>query len=628
MAGSDLDVVIVAFRSRELLPGCLEAVRRLPSMSSVTVVDNGDDDSAEVARQMGSSSLRLDNVGFGTAANRGAAQGLAPFLLILNPDAVVRPEAIEAGLLWLRSQDRVAAAQGAIRSGTAFERASGRSLSPLHLLGRALGLRRALGLPGVRAVARRTSMADHVDRQLTSIRDVEWLAATALLVRRAAFEEILGFDERFFLYAEDDDLCRRLRSRDWRLVALPDVWADHRGGASSAGWWDREVWYWSGALTLAAMWYKTPSYVAARLAAALRAIFLTAKQPGRARTVWRALAVIPADRRRVARRAGGRSESTAATSTSVAMATYNGERFVAEQLRSVLDQTHPVGEIVVHDDGSADGTVRIIEQIAGTTSLPIRVVRHEQRAGAVANFNRALEGTSADVIFLCDQDDVWDREKVARTLASLDAEPGASGVFSDGVLMSADPASAGLSLWGSVGFTGRRLRRWERDQLGVLLRRNVITGATVAIRSRALPMLLPLPAGGWHDLSIGVILAATSRIVALPEPLIRYRVHGGNAAGLPTQSLHDQVVGRDEHLTNLHRQREHWRELVRRLDELGVANDIRVRLLEKIAHLEARAALPPERWRRVRPALRQGARGRYHCYANGWSSLVRDVFGP
>ena len=148
--------------------------------------------------------------------------GAAPFILLINPDAIIEPSAISVGLEILTNEPLCAAVQGVIvdRSTGEPERSSGRLLNPLHLWGRSLGLRRLLKFELVRRTTRRIpAVADHVDRSPSAVTEVESLSATAALVRRAAFEAVGGFDERFFLYAEDMDLSRRLRRVGWTLYA-------------------------------------------------------------------------------------------------------------------------------------------------------------------------------------------------------------------------------------------------------------------------------------------------------------------------------------------------------------------------------------------------------------------------
>ena len=287
---TSVDVVVVAYRSRALLERLLPEVRRITT-GRVVVVDNGDDGSGDRAEELGATAvLRPDNPGFGAGQNAGLAETSSPLVLLLNPDAIPDPDGLAAGVAHLEAHADVAAVQGAVvHAGSgAAERSHGRELGPVHLLGRALGLRRAAGLGPVRALARRTSLGDYIDRAVSAPVDVESLAATVVLVRRAAVDQVGGFDEGYFLYGEDLDLCRRLRAAGWRLVALPDTFAVHEGGASSESWRRRELEWWRGTMRFAARWWGAGAWSGALAAATVRWVGLAVLRPRGAGEAWRA----------------------------------------------------------------------------------------------------------------------------------------------------------------------------------------------------------------------------------------------------------------------------------------------------------------------------------------------------
>lgn len=263
-----IDVVVVAYGSRDLLPSCLLAATSIPHLANVVVIDHGTDGSAEVARSMGAeAACDPSNPGFGAGQNRGVRLGTAPFLLLLNPDAIIEPHSVANGIRAF-ADPRVAVVQGAVVGPDGkLERSQGRALGPLHLVGRALHLRPLLGRPGVqRLVARMPILGDTADRAVATPTEVAALAATAILVRRSCFETVGGFDERYFLYGEDLDLGRRLRDAGYRLVALPGSWARHQSGASSTSSWSRELQWWAGTLSYAIAWWSGPALVVAALA--------------------------------------------------------------------------------------------------------------------------------------------------------------------------------------------------------------------------------------------------------------------------------------------------------------------------------------------------------------------------
>ncbi len=302
-----VDAVVVTYASRDDVGRCLASLRAVRGMGTVVVVDHGDDGSDEVASSMGAVVVRdPSNPGFGAGHNRGVALTGAAYVLLMTPDAVLVPGAVEEGMALLDAQPRVAACQGVIiDEATGLpERSQGILLGPVHLWGRALRLRNLLRWRPVRSLARRLpGVADHVERVPDGPADTAALGATALLVRRAAFDEVGGFDQRFFLYGEDTDLSKRWTEAGWRLVALPVPWAVHHAGGSSTSSWDREIEWWRGTMTFAATWFVAREWVMAVGAAVVRAATLSARQPSRAGSAWRAMVTGP-----VAARGSSRDE--------------------------------------------------------------------------------------------------------------------------------------------------------------------------------------------------------------------------------------------------------------------------------------------------------------------------------
>lgn len=292
MSTGIVDVVIVAYRSQELIEWCVNAAGRIEGLDRVIVIDHGDDGSGALARLAGAT-VRDDpaNPGFGAGQNHGLELGTAPYILVLNPDAQPRPTAIAAGVRYLDAHPDVAVVQGVIRDATTLrpERSQGRELGVVHLLGRAFGARRLRGTALGRWIARRVpSLRDHVERLPTKPTAVVSLAATAWLTRRSALQRVGGFDERYFLYGEDLDLCRRLRLDGWRLVASPIEWAAHAQGSSADSGFSRELAWWAGTMRFTARWWTAPRWTGALLAAGMRWVGLVLWRPWAAGRAWRA----------------------------------------------------------------------------------------------------------------------------------------------------------------------------------------------------------------------------------------------------------------------------------------------------------------------------------------------------
>jgi N-acetylglucosaminyl-diphospho-decaprenol L-rhamnosyltransferase len=302
---TSVDAVIVAYKNARTIGDSVESAMSIDDIGVVVVVDHGNDESGHIAESLGAKVISdPSNPGFGAGQNHGRALTSGEFVLILNPDAVIHSGAVEKGIEFLRSNPNAAAAEGLIfdQGSGEPERSAGRTLSALHLWGRALGLKRLLKVGPIRSAARRIpALSDHVDRVPTANTEVETLSATALLVRAKALEMVGGFDETFFMYGEDTDLCLRMRKSGWHLYALPFPWATHSWGTSTGDSISREILWWRGAMRFAARWYRPVSWASALLAATLRSLSLSARSPRQCAEVFDSVLRDPIRSRRTAR---------------------------------------------------------------------------------------------------------------------------------------------------------------------------------------------------------------------------------------------------------------------------------------------------------------------------------------
>ena len=94
------------------------------------------------------------------------------------------------------------------------------------------------------------------------------------------------------------------------------------------------------------------------------------------------------------------------------MCTYNGERFIEKQIKSILEQSKAVDEIIICDDGSKDQTLAIAEKLLAESTVAYRIERNEEALGVVRNFQKAYQLCGGDLIFSCDQDDIWHEDKL------------------------------------------------------------------------------------------------------------------------------------------------------------------------------------------------------------------------
>jgi glycosyltransferase involved in cell wall biosynthesis len=315
---------------------------------------------------------------------------------------------------------------------------------------------------------------------------------------------------------------------------------------------------------------------------------------------------------------------TARLSLSVALASYNGERYIGEQLDSIARQTRLPDELVVSDDASSDSTPAIVREFAQRAPFPVRFLQHE-RLGSTRNFELAITACQGDIIFLCDQDDVWYPDKIAVTEAAFINKPEAGAVFTDADVVDENLQPLGSRLWRFFRFkSSEQAQLAAGDALGVLLRHPVATGATMAFRSSFRDFLLPIPPT-WHDAWIALLIGATSHLVALPTPLIAYRQHGHNQVGIPRPGRNRDKTVADIYGRQLLLYETAQARLLTFGDRFPIGAQGIYRFNEKLIFLRAGAALPLSRWRRLPGALRELLLLRYHSYARGLSTFCRDL---
>jgi GT2 family glycosyltransferase len=233
-------IVIVNYNSGAHLEACLASIEAQDIWGAtppdVIVVDNASRDGSErvaAARSSGVRLVRNDvNRGFGAAVNQAAALTTASRLLLLNPDCELERGAVEtlADALDANSDAALAAPQLLNADGTTQASARGEPGALTGLFGRHSALAR--WFPNA-APARRNLPAADIVRSGAAVADVDWVMGACMLIRRAAFDEVGGFDEGYFLYWEDADLCHRLRARGARILYVPSARVRHAGARSA-----------------------------------------------------------------------------------------------------------------------------------------------------------------------------------------------------------------------------------------------------------------------------------------------------------------------------------------------------------------------------------------------------------
>jgi glycosyltransferase involved in cell wall biosynthesis len=316
---------------------------------------------------------------------------------------------------------------------------------------------------------------------------------------------------------------------------------------------------------------------------------------------------------------------------SVALCVFNGEEHLPAQVESLFNQQRLPDEIVAVDDASNDGSFARLQELAGRSPVPMRVLRNPSNLGYVRNFERAVSSTVGDVVYLCDQDDFWMPQKIAATLAIFEGDDAVMLVHSDAALVDADLRPLNESLFAALGLSRAERRagdEWRIFQL--LLKRNIITGATMAVRRTVVSRALPFPAEWVHDEWLALFAALSGKVVRIDAPLIRYRQHARNQIGAPRRGLRQRLNTLFEVAGHQRRLLARMNRLFERVATLDPAPDPAcVRYAQKtLAHTEVRASLPPARWKRAPIVAGEIMNLGYFRYSRGWLSVVRDLVAP
>ena len=322
---------------------------------------------------------------------------------------------------------------------------------------------------------------------------------------------------------------------------------------------------------------------------------------------------------------------------SVALCTYNGARFLREQVRSICLQTRPPVEIVLSDDASRDGSVEVVRAAVAECAaerpgppIALRVFENPVALRVVKNFEQAISACTSELIALSDQDDVWMPDRLALMVAHFEQDANLMLLHTDARLVDSERRDLNQTLFHALEITPLELAQVHGGKaFDALLRRNLVTGATTVFRRSLLADALPLPVEWVHDEWLAIVASTTARVDLLEQPLIEYRQHESNQIGARRDTFKEKVRKALASRGNTHVERAIKAELLlERLLQLGdrVPPEIIAKVRSKIVHQRFRAALPPSRLARIVPIAREAMTGRYDKFGRGVRGVVRDLF--
>ncbi|MBT9184864.1 glycosyltransferase family 2 protein [Pectobacterium punjabense] len=217
-------------------------------------------------------------------------------------------------------------------------------------------------------------------------------------------------------------------------------------------------------------------------------------------------------------------------SVDIAMATYNGEKYIVEQINSIINQTVENWTLYISDDDSLDNTVALIKEFALVDDRII-LINEERQGGVLGNFNKVLEATKADYVFLADQDDVWPRNRVELLLGEIQKKDknteGPMMIYSDLELVDENLNTIAESFYNSC-----KIKPLENIDPINLLWKCSVYGCTTVFNRALLKKCLPIPNGiTMHDNWLALNAATENGLFYFDQTTIKYRQHDNNVVG-------------------------------------------------------------------------------------------------
>jgi glycosyltransferase involved in cell wall biosynthesis len=213
------------------------------------------------------------------------------------------------------------------------------------------------------------------------------------------------------------------------------------------------------------------------------------------------------------------------TNVVILLPTFNGERFIKEQIQSIQQQSFRDFYLHIFDDCSTDQTREIVTTLADNDDR-IQIHCNGVRKGVIKNVNDALLKIDAEIYFLADQDDVWLVEKMARQMEAFQQD-NVIMTFTNLLLVDENGNSSGMDFWSCQEINPQEAARSE-----ILAIKTMVTGCTMAFKKRLLKITLPIPEQAtMHDHWLSFFAAKIGRVMPIPEELVLYRQHSENVIG-------------------------------------------------------------------------------------------------
>ena len=218
---------------------------------------------------------------------------------------------------------------------------------------------------------------------------------------------------------------------------------------------------------------------------------------------------------------------------SVALCTYNGEKYIKEQIDSILNQTKKVDEIIVCDDRSSDKTIEILNEYSVVNPGLFKIYVNEQNLRSVKNFEKAITLCTGDIIFLSDQDDFWVKEKVEEYIEYFDQNTNITVLASNGYCINDNSKiEEKYAIWDVPEFLKNKKNEINYFNL-ITYVSNIATGASMAFRKEIITEIIPFPVvkDFHHDEWIAIVSSLKNAFEILNKKYFYYRIHDNQQVG-------------------------------------------------------------------------------------------------
>jgi glycosyltransferase involved in cell wall biosynthesis len=309
---------------------------------------------------------------------------------------------------------------------------------------------------------------------------------------------------------------------------------------------------------------------------------------------------------------------------SVALCTYNGEKFIKEQLESILNQTVSVDEIIICDDNSKDKTVSICQEILSESGKEYKIIVNEASLGVSNNFLKALKMTTGDYIFTCDQDDVWLEKKVEIFISEAEKSNRLL-YFSNGELVDSNNHSLNKTLWDSINLKFSEIEGCA-SPLETILKRSIVTGAAMCVSRKLIEKVDSIPENWLHDEWFSIIASVEKSITPINQMTFNYRQHQNNVVGAVSKDFKTKITNWFGGFNSISHFRNHMQK--RSLDILCITKNTEFENLAKKYYDFWNGLLLLSNssfFKKIYFIFKNLFNGNYFCYYTGIRGFLRDL---